>query len=43
MISLHPASLNGELYYYLNALKEIILNYDKWKKDYIFNPKKERI
>lgn len=39
-VSLHPTMLDKELFYFLDALKEIVLNYDKWKKDYIFNPGK---
>lgn len=33
-LSLHPTMTNDELYFILNALKEIIKNSDEWSKDY---------
>ncbi|HET55877.1 MAG TPA: aminotransferase class V-fold PLP-dependent enzyme [Ignavibacteria bacterium] len=38
-LSLHPTMTNEELYFILNAIKEIILNIDKWEKDYTYSPK----
>jgi hypothetical protein len=29
-----------EVIYFLKALKEIVINFTKWKKDYIYNAKK---
>lgn len=37
-LSLHPTMTNSELYYILNALKEIVKNIDLWSKDYQYNP-----
>jgi selenocysteine lyase/cysteine desulfurase len=39
-VSLHPVMTDEELYYFIEALKEIVLNHTEWKKDYIYNPKK---
>ncbi|MBN1158840.1 MAG: aminotransferase class V-fold PLP-dependent enzyme [Bacteroidales bacterium] len=39
-ISMHPTMTDRELFYFLDSLKEIVRKYDKWKKDYIYNPKK---
>jgi selenocysteine lyase/cysteine desulfurase len=39
-ISLHPVITDQELEYFLHALKEVVTNHLKWKKDYIYNPKK---
>ncbi|MBN2892880.1 MAG: aminotransferase class V-fold PLP-dependent enzyme [Bacteroidales bacterium] len=33
-LSLHPTMTNDELYFAINALKEIIDNAEEWKKDY---------
>jgi selenocysteine lyase/cysteine desulfurase len=39
-VSLHPVMTDEELYYFIEALKEIVLNHTEWGKDYIYNPKK---
>jgi selenocysteine lyase/cysteine desulfurase len=39
-VSLHPVMTNAEVYYFLNALKEIVLNHIAWGKDYIYDPQK---
>jgi len=39
-ISLHPVMKDADIKYFLNALKEIVSYYSEWKKDYIYNPKK---
>jgi selenocysteine lyase/cysteine desulfurase len=39
-VSLHPVMTNAEVYYFLNALKEIVLNHAAWGKDYIYDPQK---
>lgn len=36
-LSLHPTMTNDELYYIINALKEIIKNSDKWSYDYKYD------
>lgn len=33
-LSLHPTVTNNELYFIINAIKEIIQNIDSWKSDY---------
>lgn len=38
--SLHPTMTNEELYYLINAIKEIIKNVDEWKEDYDYIPSK---
>ena len=39
-ISLHPVMQDEEVDFLINALKEIAANHAEWKKDYIYNPKK---
>lgn len=39
-ISLHPVMTGEELQYFLESLKEIVAHHSEWKKDYIYNPKK---
>jgi len=39
-ISLHPVTSDSEVQYFINALGLIVTNIAEWKKDYIFNPKK---
>jgi len=39
-VSLHPVMTFEEVDYFLSALKEIIENHMEWKKEYIYNPKK---
>ncbi|MBN2481504.1 MAG: aminotransferase class V-fold PLP-dependent enzyme [Bacteroidales bacterium] len=39
-ISLHPTMTDRELFYFLDSLNEIVMNHDKWEKDYIYDPKK---
>ncbi|MBI5730982.1 MAG: aminotransferase class V-fold PLP-dependent enzyme [Ignavibacteriales bacterium] len=38
-ISLHPTMTDEELSYILNAIEEIILNINKWSKDYTYSSK----
>ncbi len=38
--SLHPTVTDREVYQFVDALKQIIANYKEWKKDYIYNNKK---
>ncbi|MCZ7601333.1 MAG: aminotransferase class V-fold PLP-dependent enzyme [Melioribacteraceae bacterium] len=38
-LSLHPTMTNNELYFILNAIKEIIQNVSEWEKDYTYSPK----
>ena len=38
-LSLHPTMTNNELYYVLNAIREVQKNHDIWGKDYIYNNK----
>ncbi|MCL6573759.1 MAG: aminotransferase class V-fold PLP-dependent enzyme [Bacillus sp. (in: Bacteria)] len=35
--SLHPIMTNEELLFFVRALKEIIINIDDWKKDYLYD------
>ena len=35
--SLHPTQTDDEVYYFINALKEIIENYKVWKNDYLYD------
>jgi len=39
-MSLHPTMTNNELYFIIDALKEIVLNINSWKIDYIYNSSK---
>jgi selenocysteine lyase/cysteine desulfurase len=39
-VSLHPTLRNDDLVYFIDALKEVVKNYEVWKKDYIYNSKK---
>lgn len=39
-ISLHPVMKDEEVHYLIAALKEIVANFSDWKKDYIYDPKK---
>ncbi len=39
-VSLHPVITDEELRYFLMALNEIVQNHQEWKKDYIYDPKK---
>jgi len=41
-ISLHPVMTDEEVRFFLRSLKEIVENYGEWKKDYIYNPKKNQ-
>ena len=36
-LSLHPTTSNQELYFILNAIKEIAGNIKKWEKDYAYS------
>ncbi len=38
-LSLHPTMTDQELYYVIEALKDIRKNYTKWAKDYQYRPK----
>ncbi|CAH2714252.1 Cysteine desulfurase [Neobacillus rhizosphaerae] len=35
--SLHPIMTNEEILYFVKAMKDIVLNIDNWKKDYIYD------
>jgi len=35
--SLHPTQTDDEVYYFVNALKEIIENHKEWRKDYLYD------
>jgi selenocysteine lyase/cysteine desulfurase len=39
-LSLHPVITDEEVHYFLEALKEIVSHHREWKKDYIYDPKK---
>lgn len=39
-VSLHPVMMDEDVLHFLNALKEIVANFSEWKKDYIYDPKK---
>ncbi|MBP1666458.1 MAG: selenocysteine lyase [Bacteroidetes bacterium] len=39
-ISVHPVTRDNEIDYLLHALKDIVTNFTQWKKDYIYNSKK---
>ncbi len=39
-VSLHPVMTDAEIFFFIRSLKEIVANYTDWKKDYIYNPKK---
>lgn len=39
-LSLHPTMTNTEVRYIANAIKEIALNIDEWKKDYKYDARK---
>jgi selenocysteine lyase/cysteine desulfurase len=36
-MSIHPVMANEEVAYIIDALKEIVRNYEKWGKEYIYN------
>lgn len=36
-LSLHPTMTNAELYYVLNALKEVQAHIDEWRADYLYS------
>jgi len=38
--SLHPTTTNEEIVYFTDSLRAVIQNIDAWKKDYIYNPRK---
>ena len=38
-LSLHPTMTNAELYFVIDALKQITLNLNTWKNDYVFDNK----
>ncbi len=38
-LSLHPTMTNDELYYVIDAIKQVQINYKAWSKDYIYNNK----
>ncbi len=38
-LSIHPTMTNNEVYFIINALKEISKNYKIWEKDYLYNKK----
>jgi selenocysteine lyase/cysteine desulfurase len=37
--SLHPTMTNEEVHLFIFAIKEIITNIEKWKKEYVYDPK----
>lgn len=39
-VSLHPVLTRADVAFFILALKEIVANYTDWKKEYIYNPKK---
>ncbi|MBN2212931.1 MAG: aminotransferase class V-fold PLP-dependent enzyme [Bacteroidales bacterium] len=39
-MSLHPTMTREDINYFISSLRAIIKNIDLWKKDYIYNPKK---
>ncbi len=39
-VSLHPVMSGDEVDYFISSLKEVIVNHAEWKKDYIYDPKK---
>ncbi|MBN2812560.1 MAG: aminotransferase class V-fold PLP-dependent enzyme, partial [Bacteroidales bacterium] len=39
-VSLHPVMSSADVTYFIRAVKEIVENHSVWKKDYIYNPKK---
>jgi hypothetical protein len=38
-MSLHPTLLNSEVFYFTDAIREIVENYFVWSKDYVYNKK----
>ena len=38
-LSLHPTMTNKELYFILDAIKQVQLNHQTWRNDYIYNNK----
>ncbi len=38
-MSVHPTMTNDEIYYIADAIKQIAMNIDKWKKDYTYSSK----
>jgi selenocysteine lyase/cysteine desulfurase len=39
-VSMHPVMTDEEVKYFSASLTQIVGNYKEWKKDYIYNPKK---
>jgi selenocysteine lyase/cysteine desulfurase len=39
-ISLHPTMKDQDVYFFISALNEIVTNHPDWKKDYIYDAKK---
>jgi selenocysteine lyase/cysteine desulfurase len=39
-VSLHPVMTGDEIQYFLQALNEVVCHVEDWKKEYIYNPKK---
>lgn len=39
-VSLHPVMTAADVTFFIRSLKEIVANYTDWKKEYIYNPKK---
>ncbi len=38
-MSIHPTTTNDELYFIIDAIKEVSVNIQKWKNDYIYSSK----
>ncbi|MFH1321356.1 MAG: aminotransferase class V-fold PLP-dependent enzyme [Bacteroidota bacterium] len=38
-LAIHPIMTNDEIYYIINAIKELVNNFNEWEKDYIYDPK----
>jgi selenocysteine lyase/cysteine desulfurase len=39
-LSLHPVMKDDDVYFVVDALKQIVSNFSEWKKDYIYDPRK---
>lgn len=39
-LSLHPVMKDDDVYFFVDALKQIVSDFTEWKKDYIYDPKK---
>ena len=37
--SLHPTTTNKEVIYFAESIKEIVANFDEWKKEYEYSSK----